>query len=497
MIPKTIVATMINISKPIKSVSWLYVFLIIGCTLILTNCRLDSEVHYQNTLESTSSLPKATNNPLEKLTSIMTEVIPSPTIISQSTSIRSVTPTATSELLPTLSLTPTSLILPTEAPIQTPLPDLLINTSQAEDLVECNPHGTSQIWLLKYPYEQGKLLLSDPIENYLYPAWSPNGEWIAYITSRASKLYADGSASKPEGTNSVWVMHPDGSEKHRISELFSRIDFIDENQACYKFTEIQPFLSWSPDGRYIGFTQSVLSNRDDYKSGFYLIDLKAGKTTKMPDVVGSPPAAWSPTGRQLVLFGKEHDLIILDIDDQGNLYTSKVLLPETKDVLSGENAVWLPDRPNPYVTLRDKTNDTYSTWEVDLATGTWSKLFDLSLPDNDQGYSPSFGRSWAITCGKKSNMSYFIDLQTFKIVGSTINEDNGFDFACGLEKWLRDSSGDDIVSYRSPSIGGSLDHGEIWVIKPQAGRPEAHLLFAGSDLKLPEGYRIIDYSWKP
>src|SRR5271168_3807732 len=55
------------------------------------------------------------------------------------------------------------------------------------------------------------------------PKFSPDGKWIAFISDR-------------EGSENVWIMHPDGTEAKQVSK--------DPNNAFAS-------PNWSPDGKYI------------------------------------------------------------------------------------------------------------------------------------------------------------------------------------------------------------------------------------------------------
>ncbi len=65
------------------------------------------------------------------------------------------------------------------------------------------------------------------------PKFSPDGKWIAFISDR-------------EGSENIWVMHPDGSGVKQVSK--------DPNSEF-----VSP--SWSPDGNYIFVSKGRIWNR--------------------------------------------------------------------------------------------------------------------------------------------------------------------------------------------------------------------------------------------
>ena len=110
------------------------------------------------------------------------------------------------------------------------------------------------------------------------PVWSPDGDWIAY---------RDGSANEDKG---LWLMHADGSERHRISGA----------------TTGAP--AWSPDSSLIAFGAGSPSAELHVLTvdGTALRNLTAGEGG------GSSPV-FSPDGRRLAFTAEDNTLAVAEM----------------------------------------------------------------------------------------------------------------------------------------------------------------------------------------
>ena len=100
-----------------------------------------------------------------------------------------------------------------------------------------------------------------------YPAWSPDGQWLAVVR----RLWVEGM---PESENQVWIMRPDGTEARQMTETAN-------------ITYGQP--AWSPDSRYLVFDyRSVVDQGVD--SGVMLLDIQSGKIRLLAESGNRP--AW-------------------------------------------------------------------------------------------------------------------------------------------------------------------------------------------------------------
>src|ERR1700675_4824078 len=95
--------------------------------------------------------------------------------------------------------------------------------------LDVSPDGKTIVFelvgdLFTLPIEGGQAkLLSGGMAFDSQPKFSPDGKWIAFLSDR-------------EGSENIWIMHPDGSEAKQVSK--------DPNN---EFAS----PSWSPDGNYI------------------------------------------------------------------------------------------------------------------------------------------------------------------------------------------------------------------------------------------------------
>jgi Tol biopolymer transport system component len=101
------------------------------------------------------------------------------------------------------------------------------------------------------------------------PAWSPDGEWIAYI-------------KRTPGTpvQNLWVMHPDGTGRQALTKQSGRA-----------FTP-----SWSPDSTRIVFSM----NRDETVFELFTIGVDGTRLRRVAPTAGDNfEPAWSPNGETI------------------------------------------------------------------------------------------------------------------------------------------------------------------------------------------------------
>lgn len=173
------------------------------------------------------------------------------------------------------------------------------------------PDGTGQRRLTNSPHDEGSL------------AWSPDGEKLAFATD-------------PAGDPAIWVMNSDGSDRKRLTDgLFptwspdgSRIAYTDyygerpylavmnadgSNQRGIDTSLLQKVLgidvaeepSWAPYGERIAYASYVGADNEE----IFVIDVDGSKKSRLTDLPGNDhwPPTWSPDGERIAFTsnGKE------------------------------------------------------------------------------------------------------------------------------------------------------------------------------------------------
>ncbi|MFI5243504.1 MAG: S9 family peptidase, partial [Gemmatimonadales bacterium] len=153
--------------------------------------------------------------------------------------------------------------------------------------------NSSDIWLVSWDGAQQKQLTSTP-ESESSPRWSPDGEWISFLSSR-------------EGTDGaqLWLVSPSGGAPQRVSSVPGGIGDY----------------AWSPDSKRLVF---VVGDP---------IAVEAKSGTKLPIVVNRYHFKSDPGG---YLRGAHDHLVLFDI-------AARHLEPLTSGDFDDSDPVWSPD----------------------------------------------------------------------------------------------------------------------------------------------------------
>jgi TolB protein len=188
--------------------------------------------------------------------------------------------------------------------------------------------GGSQIFVMNADGSDVRNLTNDPKRFDSHPAWSPDGRRIAFST-------AFSTPPKNEQHREIWVMDADGGNVKSLTAGANRYDalpyWLPENQIGF-FSDGQLWtmnasgkgakavtsgevdmkdVAWSPDGQFVAFVNAK-------QAGYNQLHTMRADGTDMKNIgtYGSADAgpAWSPDGRQIAFTAN------LSIDDMGTLF---------------------------------------------------------------------------------------------------------------------------------------------------------------------------------
>jgi hypothetical protein len=406
---------------------------------------------------------------------IKNQSTPSPTQEVSSTETATAIPdhTLTPSFTPTTAPTPTAL-QPTETPIpiQFPLPDLLLNVNNWAGRIDCDDGDFGEVWLTEYPYTSKKVLLANSGIGYFYPTWSLDGNWIAYVASQVNKATSsDLLGIQYEGSDTVWIMRPDGSQKRQVGKV-ARIDYQQADNSCFTIEKIDTLL-WSPDGKYLIFIDDAGLVGGGQIA--YILEVATGETYQLARDIFVPPI-FSPDGHDLAILGKEIQLIAMDANlFIRTFYPRSSEMPEEFNIL---NFAWEANGEALLVSGYDRSLSEpemeVSIWRLEIQKERWKKIAELGNRDTFSLINPIAGRPRVVKCGIIYGPLALLDPTTREEKGVV----EGPEADCDSITWLKDSAGSDVVIFVDTQNGIP----DIWAARVGEGNSIAQKIAEGSHL---------------
>jgi len=207
----------------------------------------------------------------------------------------------------------------------------------------------TMIFFIHYRYAQGRFverLISISGERGSFPAFSPDGKKIAFIsdrkilisTLRDNKWEAPKPLTKTEARPDEVDWSPDGEKIVYVTRTY-HLCIVDmgRNEKAIKTRSKIWSPKWSPDGNKISFLR--FSQKKGEKMSLMLISADSGeKVVLATNVEYHQSYDWSPDGTKIVYTSTENDQNDLWVMDNDG--SNKIRLTKGKYVIS---PVWSPD----------------------------------------------------------------------------------------------------------------------------------------------------------
>jgi len=182
------------------------------------------------------------------------------------------------------------------------------------------------------------------------PAWSPDGNTIAYVYNGIIEVHPWGGATVDPSLGGIWFMNPDGTNKRMFLHGGAWPDWSPDGQKLViggsaqiytiktngdsltqlTFSGRNFFPDWAPDGKRIAYSTSAPVD----SSGIWIINVSHEYSKHLG--LGYMPD-WSPDGSRLVYIGLGNNLYVADTN--GN---NRIQLTFLKDC-DNRHPVFSPD----------------------------------------------------------------------------------------------------------------------------------------------------------
>ncbi len=154
--------------------------------------------------------------------------------------------------------------------------------------------------------------------NETSPAWSPNGEKIAYFRSMK-----DDETS----ANQIYVVDKDGANPQSVTSNIDAKSMVP---------------AWSPSGKSLAVNVGQLGLRAEKYKGVWLVDLKKNSMTQLTNIGGGNLVSWSPDGSKIAFTDEKGILYVAFIKDDFTVGQICQITPEV-DEDSEIQLDWLDD----------------------------------------------------------------------------------------------------------------------------------------------------------
>jgi hypothetical protein len=378
---------------------------------------------------------------------------------------------------------------PTESDLS--LPDALVNTSQSTyPLLFCGGEDRpGQVWLTHYPYTTATLILGNERSGFYYPEWSPNGQMIAYVMVDRQQplppvvINETNVENRFVDSDSIWIMNVGGTEKKRVSSLFTRVEFEHPNGSCDVGGGIVSFVGWSSDGKWLAFIVATTEPQPIFT--LYTINLETGEEVAFNEDAGSGIVRWSSAASRIAMISEDFNRIaVFSVGDNSTVSVSLDLPPRTAGRLS--NLQWQDENTLDVVieVERGASVGLAELWRLNLANSEWEKLTDLTstYPSN-----LSLTEGHELICTRDT--FEIIDQRNWALAG-TLNLPQGID--CNTTGILARQGIANSISFMDV-----IHHDRVWLINLLESPWQSEVVIDKKAMNLPDDVQLVSVSWRP
>lgn len=394
----------------------------------------------------------------------------------------------------TTSETPLTVIAsPSAVPTDRALPDLLVSVGQNEPTISCVGLSNGQILLITSSGQVAEVFASGEQVSYSQPAWSPDGQQVAFVKS-------DAKASE----DSLWIVRADGTDLRQVGIALSRPEHHPEPTTCVRTAGILDLFGWSADGIWLAFTyfHQVIENGQSHDQvDWYVTNVVTGQTQLMQQDSGLSLLVWSPHEPKLALVNDEQSggpapyvsktiqlLSLTEADPK--LVATYSISPQLPSSFLITALAWGIDTNSLFVggfdtASKPRFQEPRFLWEVDLNTGQWVKKADLE----QAAYiliSPDASRLAQCVAQGTNTTVKLLDVSNTVVV----NGSGSPDIDCQTAAWLNIRG----VYELTFTPVGTL---EVWRAVSDARSLDFGKLIGLENLNIPSGSAIYHLSWRP
>jgi TolB protein len=253
--------------------------------------------------------------------------------------------------------------------------------------------GNIDIWVMEANGSNPINLTANSPGDDLSPSWSPDGRFIAYIAENNKGVSYD-----------VWIVEPDGNNPTKLTS---------------EKNHIYGSITWSPDSSAVAYTNAVVNPKASDISetfeqfqpiGVWIATIDGKSLTALTPPRRDVDVAWSPQDGFLVttvLDGLDSSIWLVSID--GTILTNLAEVTPNPDHFP----IWSPDGDHiAFVSQRDNVLNSWDIWIMDADGSNAVNLTEnFGFVNSEPSWSPD-GTKITFTSNPPSNTSLGFDVDS-------------------------------------------------------------------------------------